>query len=271
VSNRGTIRRIFDACVLTTLVTGCASTRPPRVNRPTEAKPKPPTWHMFLEPDAVIFLGGSASLATTAYLAAEPSKDPLGFPIDEGGAKTWGNTIPNWQVAVGTSTVPLAIAASGDESRWYHVKGASESLLTTAALTELSKDAFHRHRPRYGPETMGVDDRKSFFSGHASLTLAATTYTALYLRDHVFPSFEGPAAWLEAPTYAALIALSIWVPYTRVQDNMHHGSDVITGALVGTALSTLFYIKQEHRYRHDVTITPVEGSGAAVMISFASD
>jgi hypothetical protein len=267
-------RRIPDACValaVAMFTIGCAGTRPAHVNRPQVKRETPPAYRLFLEPDALIFIGGSASLATTTYLTAKPGTDPVGFPSDEGGQLTWGNTIPNWQVAVGTATVPLAIAVSSDDSRWYHVKGASEALLTTAAITELSKDAFHRHRPRYGPETMGPDDRKSFFSGHASLTLAATTYTALYLRQHVFPSFEGPVAWLAAPTYAALFALSVWVPYTRIQDNMHHGSDVVTGALVGTTLSTLFYLKQEHRYRHDVTIAPLDASGAVVMLSVMND
>jgi membrane-associated phospholipid phosphatase len=234
-----------------------------------------PAWRQFVEADALVFMGGSAAVAGAAYFTTDPSGDPLGFSTTEGGMETKGITIPNWQVAVGVGVVPVLIAATGSEGRWYHAKGAAESLLTTAALTELSKNIFHRHRPRYGPDAHSEDDRKSFFSGHSSLTLAATTYAGLYLHEHVFSRWRGSAsvAWWELPAYTALAALSVWVPYTRIEDNMHHKSDVLTGALVGTTLSAAFFVAQERRFRRDhrlpdLVITPlVETPGAVVMVS----
>jgi membrane-associated phospholipid phosphatase len=210
-----------------------------------------PAWRHFVEPDAVVLIGGSVAIAATAYALTDPDARPRLFPADEGGAAVKGSTIPNWQVALGTSLVPILIASSGGDARWEHTKGAMQSLLTTAAATELAKNVFQRHRPRWGPEAMSADDAKSFFSGHSSLTAAATTYAGLYLHHHVFSRWRGDArfAWWEVPPYVALAVLAAYVPYTRIEDNMHHPSDVITGTVVGTSMSAAAFAWQEIRHR----------------------
>ena len=205
----------------------------------------------FFETDALVFIGGSAVVAATAHYAAGPNDEPYFFPDDEGGANRRGVQIPNWQVALGATLVPALLATPETNARWYHTKGVVQSLMTTAAITELTKVVIGRLRPVANREMPREDDRKSFFSGHSSLTLASTTYTGLYLHKHVFSRWRGDSrfAWWELPAYAGLAAFSAWVPYTRIEDRMHHGSDVITGAIVGATTSALFFWWQEHRYK----------------------
>jgi len=233
-------------------------------------------WQQFLEPDAIVFVFGSAAIGATAFYAYEPSTKAFLF-AQEGGAERRSVTIPNWQVATGAVFAPVLVASSGGDARWFHAKGIVQSLITTAALTEVSKNLFARHRPVYDAMS-GADDRKSFFSGHSSLTLAATTYAGLYLREHVFSRWRGDAlvTWYELPTYMALATASVWIPKTRIEDRMHHTSDVIVGGVVGASLSTAFFVWQERRFRRDrrraddqLVVTPlIDTPGAAVAMAF---
>jgi membrane-associated phospholipid phosphatase len=200
---------------------------------------------------ALPFFWGSAAVAVGAFTLGSPPDQPRLFSEDEGGLESNGDTIPNYQVAILAGATPLLLALPSTEARWYHVKGAAEAIMTSAALTELAKNVFGRQRPVYvagAPE----DDRKSFFSGHSSLTLASTTYAGLYLHQHVFALWraEGQSfAWWEVPPLAGLVALSFYIPYTRYEDNRHHLSDILTGAAVGTAMAVTFYAYQEARFR----------------------
>lgn len=278
------------AALAAVLALGCATAQPspghpavapPPPPAPAEparrAQPEPDDWRQLIQPDALVFVWGSAAAAAGAVLFFEPPVTPRGFDPGEGGVPANGETIPNWQVGAGVALVPLAIGLGGDDSRWYHTKGVLQALFTTAAFTELAKNSFGRHRPSYHPDTSVEDDRKSFFSGHSSLTLASTTYTGLWLHDHVFAHWRGDAAfaWWEVPPYLALGALSVWVPYTRIADAKHHRSDVLTGAAVGTLMGVGFYAWQDSRYWRNRNLTDrlvllpmLETPGAIVMGRF---
>ena len=138
-----------------------------------------------------------------------------------------------------------------------------------AALTEVAKNSVGRRRPFYDGETSNPDHRKSFFSGHSSLTLVSTTYAGLYLHEHLFAKWRDPQqsfAWWELPPLAALAAVSVYVPYTRVDDGRHHVSDVLVGAGVGSATAIGFYLYQDSRFRSardkreagTLTVTPTD-------------
>jgi membrane-associated phospholipid phosphatase len=132
----------------------------------------------------------------------------------------------------------------------FHLKGLVEATLTTVAVNEIAKAAVGRHRPFYTP-TAGIDARRSFFSEHASICFSVSTYLALYVDQHVISRWigsDGLTVWGAVPG-AVLLAGSAWVAYTRVDENRHHLSDVVTGAVVGTAASAVFYWWQESRYR----------------------
>ena len=235
-------------------------------------------WRYLVDGGAIPFVYGSMAIAATALLFAEPPEHPRLFSDDEGGAANVGESIPDAYVAAFAGLSIVALAFPDDDSRWFHIKGMVESVLTTAALTEVAKNTFGRHRPNYDPAGTSEDDRKSFFSGHSSVTLAVTTYAGLYLHQHLFARFRrsGQAlAWWEPLPFAALAGLSFYFPYTRLDENQHHLSDVLTGGGVGIASSVIFYAYQERRFRKqrrsktDVVLVPnLREPGISLLMSF---
>ncbi len=199
----------------------------------------------FWDGGVIPFFYGTGALAIGLRLFGEPADSPTLFPESEGGIEGFENTVPEFVVSMYSVGFAGLIMASPRAERWHHLKGFGEAVVTTAAVTEIVKDVIGRHRPHYqeGMEDE-LDLRRSFFSGHASITAASTVYMGLYLSRN----------WLPRPSLArtagilALGGLLVGVPYSRVVDNRHHVSDVITGAVVGSALATVFYVYQEGRF-----------------------
>ncbi|XP_077379422.1 phospholipid phosphatase 3-like isoform X2 [Festucalex cinctus] len=83
--------------------------------------------------------------------------------------------------------------------------------------------------------------RKSFFSGHASFAM----YTMLYLAFYLQARLTWRKARLLRPVLQFfLFLLAIYTGLTRVTDNRHHLSDVLTGFILGalTAYWVAFYV-----------------------------
>jgi len=182
----------------------------------------------------------------------DPRPEPFLFNQGEGGASSLrGSEVPGWVVSAGAGLAAATILVDGDDSRWFHLKGFGEAIVTTSFLTASAKRIFGRHRPDYdGGDAAEYDGQKSFPSGHASQSAAAITYLALYLHAHVFDGWREPGEtpWWEVTSYATLGALALAVPAERVLHKRHHLSDVVAGSLLGAAVSTGFFLWQEHRY-----------------------
>ncbi len=207
------------------------------------------------------------AVATVGLEFAGSRSTPLFFSDTAGGAENMKDKQLSFSWVVG-STVGVAglFAAIPSDARWYHVKGMSQAVLTTGMLTNLAKWTFSRHRPDWQPGETG-DQRKSFFSGHSSITLATTTYATLYLSGHLFRQTSGAGARVaEGVTYAALLAASIYVPWERVHHNRHHLSDVLTGSAVGIASSTIFYFWQQRRYQRALARFEASQAPAVVVL-----
>lgn len=208
----------------------------------------------YLDASALLIYGTLGSVIAVS-LFMEPAAQPLLFSPDEGGAEYKGDTLPSWTVAVFAGATLGVIAAADTDSRWYHTKGALGAFSTTLLLTDLAKNIFARHRPDYDPahpEAGVPDGRKSFFSGHSSLTVVSTTYLAWYLKNDLFPGLRGPdgrARWWEVASYLALAGTTVGVPLSRVLDNRHNPGDVAVGSLVGASLATGFYFWHRHSAR----------------------
>ena len=90
--------------------------------------------------------------------------------------------------------------------------------------------------------------RKSFPSGHSSLSFTGLTFVVLYL----FGRF-GVCNMVKAPFYSfhtrrALFllctlpwSLALWIAASRSVDNWHHPSDIISGSLLGIVCATISY------------------------------
>ena len=182
----------------------------------------------------------------------DPRGEPLLFNKSEGGATSQrSDELPGWATTAGAAAMAATILVDGDSSRWYHLKGFGEAVVTTSFLTASAKRIFGRRRPDYvGSSRDSYDGQKSFPSGHASQTAAAVTYFALYLHQHGFDRWrgDGELPWWEIGAYATLGAIAIAVPAERVWHKRHHLSDVVAGSLLGAAVSTGIFLWQEHRY-----------------------
>lgn len=236
-------------------------------------------WSYLYDGGALPFVFGTGAVAASLYLFVDPRDTPWQFSASEGGAQRVEESVPDIAVAGIGLLAGWGVAAADRDARWFHTKGFAESFCTTAALTELSKGLFARHRPRFDPSLADEpDDRKSFFSGHASLTWSSVAYLGLYLRQHAFAPWRGESslAWWELPAYASLIALGVYVPYTRVDENYHHLSDVLVGGAVGTASAAVFYWWQQRRYQRaaaglperatpSITVAPL-GAGRGLLL-----
>ena len=199
---------------------------------------------------ALPFIWGAlaARIALDRYVA--PRESPLLFDQKEGGATRARWEIPGWGVSALSGVAVTGMIASGDDSRWFHVKGLGESLATGCLITGGIKVAFARHRPSY-TEGDSSGERRSFPSGHTTQAFAISTYSILYLHDHVFAAKRAKSGMsgYEIATYAGITMIASGLAYERVAHNRHHLSDVVAGGLLGTAGSAVFYAYQERRYR----------------------
>lgn len=247
--------------------------------QPFENQPAAPTNELdssyLVDGGAVPFIYGSLALAGLFHFVVPMPDEPRLFSPDEGGATTTGDSVPELAVAVFGLGAGGMIALLPTRGRWFHLKGFLESTATTLALTEVAKTTFARHRPHR--ESGGDEDsRRSFFSGHSSLTFSTSTYLALYLHQHVFSSWRSPGqpyAWWELVPHFMLASGSAIVAWTRVDDHRHHRSDVITGAAVGTISSVAFFAWQESRLRgrerRTLSLGPGPGTaGMSLRVSF---
>ncbi len=151
----------------------------------------------------------------------------------------------------------------------------AESLSLTLVLTDISKVAVRRPRPRayseqakldaqFGgadksPSISDTDASLSFFSGHAAMTAAAGA-TATYLAFR-----RSPRSWRPWVTLAAATVLTAGVSIERVRAGAHFPTDVIAGAFAGAAVGVLV----PHLHRRDaegrvvwVGAAPVPGGGS---------
>ena len=108
------------------------------------------------------------------------------------------------------------------------------------------------------PECSGDYDsvqegRRSFPSGHTSMSFAGFVYCSLYLaawlrvgrddhRDAGRASWHG--TWKLAVVVAPIVAAT-FIGLTRIRDYWHHWEDVTVGALLGTAFAVLAWIHKK--------------------------
>ncbi|MDA3890186.1 MAG: phosphatase PAP2 family protein [Salinivirgaceae bacterium] len=124
-----------------------------------------------------------------------------------------------------------------------------EVALVTWGLTDFSKTITLRKRPYLYNTNLPLNERidkissddvyDSFFSGHASITFASAvflskTYTDIY----------GKSTWSKV-IWGSSMALAAATGYLRVASGQHYSTDVIAGALVGSAVG--YFIPVLHK------------------------
>ena len=120
----------------------------------------------------------------------------------------------------------FALAAAGavlDEDRRDLFKRAAAAIAASYGANQLIKLAVRRRRPELDglPPLVATGTQISYPSAHASTSFAGARTLA--------------RAWPAAPLYAAAAAMALSRPYVGV----HYPSDVVAGALLGTAVAEL--------------------------------
>jgi undecaprenyl-diphosphatase len=138
--------------------------------------------------------------------------------------------------------VMYAASELGDFSLIWHLIGTARALapdrrpvhavrlstiigIESVLVNGVIKNFFGRHRPRWEqdrPHNLRRPRTSSFPSGHASS--AATMFGVLAQRDPLWPLY---------------LVIGATVASSRVYVKVHHPSDVVAGALLGTALAAI--------------------------------
>ena len=118
-----------------------------------------------------------------------------------------------------------------------------KSFLIANSFTQVSKLAFSRQRPFMEPADanrwfMG-NGNNSFFSGHTTTAFSVATVIAEEYKETV---------WIPIVSYT----LASCAGLSRIHDNKHWASDVLTGALVGYVTGKLIV----HQNNWGITIVP---------------
>ena len=128
----------------------------------------------------------------------------------------------------------------------------AESLFLTLGITNLTKVLVQRPRPYlYGKKASAEfkqknDNRKSFFSGHTSIS-AVSCFLIATMHDDYNPSSKlSPYLWSGALFVPALTA------YYRYEAGKHFLSDVAAGYLVGGTIGML--IPKLHKKNSEVNL-----------------
>lgn len=121
------------------------------------------------------------------------------------------------------------------------------AMVCSSAITALIKEFIERIRPAF-PERLVVEGSYSFPSGHATAVAAACAAGVLLMLHHLanrIPSDEDgsfprlPARIIKGFVIAGAITLIVLIAFTRLYLGAHWFSDVVAGALVGTASSLI--------------------------------
>ncbi len=111
-----------------------------------------------------------------------------------------------------------------------------KAVIYNYVITEFIKNITHRVRPD------NSDDR-SFFSGHTSTAFVTSAFLYQETIEYLDRSVKNRTlnTSLQATSFALLYGWAGYVGYSRIKDNKHYFSDVVTGAAVGTFIGIFMH------------------------------
>lgn len=219
-----------------------------------------PSWRRTGAIDlAVIGVGGATTLASAIISPSSKHHRRGGILFDEQARDVFAIRSVAWRyTARDASDVLLSLSTTypffGDSLllAWWFRGNADvaremalidlEALAITGAIQGVANVAASRERP-YGRECGSVIPQRtgdceqtvryrSFFSGHTSLTFTAA---GLICTHHLKLDLTGSST-ADAAFCATGFAVAATTGTLRMMANMHYASDVMTGAIVGTAV-----------------------------------
>ncbi len=182
-----------------------------------------------------------SALRWSSTSTAAAISDVLGYGLLPGAALAW-NALASHRAGGRWSTIGTDALLVG------------EALMVASALSQIAKFAVARERPfvhalpsAEKPHTESPSDNNlSFFSAHTmwAFTVVTASGTVASLRGYR----EAPAVW------AVGIPLAATTGYLRIAADKHYLSDVIVGALAGTAIGVGIPLLFHNRRAPDVVV-----------------
>lgn len=187
--------------------------------------------------------GGTVVITGLTILMDEAIAEPF-FNWQTSTGKAFGDagyTIGSVPFQLGLSGAALGVGAlARNKPLQNFALDNLQAQIFTGGLTVFVKEIAHRSRPREGLgayEWGGPFDNfgnQSFFSGHSSVAFSTATMIFLHSKKKW---------WVGLISYGVATGVSL----SRMQRQAHWGSDVLLGAVVGSAISTYVYKQQEKR------------------------
>jgi diacylglycerol diphosphate phosphatase / phosphatidate phosphatase len=89
--------------------------------------------------------------------------------------------------------------------------------------------------------------RKSWPSGHSSMSFFGMTFLTLWLVYHGLKSLDTPK-WRSVKNIVCItpIFIAAFVGVSRVRQYVHHPTDVISGAALGIAIAAIYFFNHHH-------------------------
>jgi membrane-associated phospholipid phosphatase len=146
----------------------------------------------------------------------------------------------------------------------------AEAMLVSSGINRNVKNTVQRKRPYVYNSSISYEDRhdessdakKSFYSSHTSFAFCAATFTTKIFSDIY------PATFWRYVVSAGTFSLAATVGFLRYKGGMHYPTDILAGAVMGSA--TGYLVPWMHEGKSSVTIIPILGEsyGLAVRVGY---
>lgn len=266
--NQIIFRIIFSLILITSFQSSCIAQSPYKLDTKRES----------------IIFGSSIGLAVIGLMAND---DIIPFTlaeinalnrndvssIDRGATFNWSPTIANTSDAlVAVTILSPALLAFSDKVRNDFTPVLTmyfQTLLLAEALPLTLKGITQRTRPLAYNEDVPLEQKqtqnakRSFFSGHTSVAFAMAVFLST-----VYSDFHPNSKW-KPYIWAASLLTATTVGYLRYASGKHFPTDIITGAIVGSAIG--YFIPFMHRKKEsDLEILfGAHKNGAAINIKYS--
>ena len=147
-------------------------------------------------------------------------------------------------------------------------------LATTNGITVITKSLVQRPRPYCLPSGQpppelpfdAPDHHQSFFSGHTSMAFYGATFFNLRFRRFMQQNWK-PDEYRVGRWVSPIVSFgwASFVGFSRIHADKHYFTDVLAGAILGTAIAELYY---SLAYDSDDTNSPRSGNGLQLSVKF---
>ncbi len=149
-----------------------------------------------------------------------------------------------------TIALPVSLLISRDIRNDFSTIGLmyAENLLLVNSFSLITKGSVRRIRPYvYNPDAplekkLTKEAVRSFYSGHTTNAFASAVFFSMVYSDYFPDSRWRPHVWISSLGTASLVG------YLRYRAGKHFSTDIIVGAVVGSAIG--FFIPYIHRQKN---------------------